>query len=96
MMSVSSHPIVTALRRWAQALRGTPSPAAVLKERNIVDPASIGRGFADPQHPGMRRIVVTVDQATFERVRARAVVRQVSIAAAVRGSIERGFAAGEH
>jgi hypothetical protein len=94
MLTASGNPIVSTLRRWAQALRRTP-PAAVLKVRNM-DSAAIGRGFADPQHPGMRRIVVTVDEATFERVRARAVARKVSLAAAVRGLIERGFAAEEH
>lgn len=52
--------------------------------------AKIGRGFEDPrQRAGTKRIAITVDDATFERVRERAVARNISFAAAARELIER-------
>lgn len=61
-----------------------------------VPAAMVGRGFEDPrQRAGTKRIAITVDDATFERVRERAVARNISFAAAARELIERGCAAQE-
>lgn len=80
------------LRRWLAGFGGGTSRAGAIAPRRV-NPSDIGRGFADPQHPGMKRIVVTVDAATFERVRALSIANEISLAAAVRLLVERGFAA---
>lgn len=72
--------------------RAATAPSRPVELRRV-DVGSIGRGFADPQHPGKRRIVVTIDEATFERVRALAITSEISLAAAARQLIERGFSA---
>jgi hypothetical protein len=73
--------------------RSKPAPIArPIKARAGVDPTTIGRGFRDPgNRPGLKRIVVTVDDAQFERIRAGAEAREVSLASEVRRLIEAGF-----
>lgn len=57
-----------------------------------VEPAEIGRGFVDPrQRAGVRRLAITLDDATFDRVRGHAAARRISFAAAARELIERGI-----
>ena len=54
--------------------------------------ANVAQGYRDPgNRPGMKRVVVTVDDATFKRIRAQAVRSKVSFAAKVRELIQRGF-----
>jgi hypothetical protein len=74
----------------AEEIRGRGKPI----EARPVDPANIGRGFADPRHrDGTKRIAVTVDDDLFERVRNFATAGRISFAAAARQLIERGLLA---
>jgi hypothetical protein len=71
--------------------RASAGPAKPLVERKL-PAAMIGRGFSDPrQKAGLKRIVVTVDEATFERVRAQALDARISVAAMVRRLIGRAL-----
>ncbi|MGH6875933.1 MAG: hypothetical protein ACREHV_01000 [Rhizomicrobium sp.] len=65
-------------------------PAAIAARRPA---GTIASGFVDPrQREGTRRIALTLDQPTFERVRDRAARNNVSFAAAARQLIEAGAA----
>jgi hypothetical protein len=56
-----------------------------------VAPADLPRGFIDPrQREGTRRIALTLDQPTFDRVRDHAAKHAISFAAAARALIEAG------
>lgn len=85
------------LRRVLAFFAPPPPPVKPIAAKPIaakhVAAARIGRGCVDPGHrAGVRRIVVTVDEDLFERLRARAVGRRVPMAAAVRHLLERGLA----
>jgi hypothetical protein len=59
-----------------------------------VEANDVGRGFVDPrQREGVRRLAITLDDDTFNRVRRHATARHISFAAAARELIERGFSA---
>jgi hypothetical protein len=64
--------------------------AKVIAVRHVA-PDAVGRGFVDPHHrQGAKRLTVTLDDPTFERVRDFAANKRVSFAAAARELIERG------
>lgn len=74
-----------------------PAPAAEavkpIAEKHV-RAAVIGRGTVDPERKGVRRIVITVDDELFERMRARAVSRHVPMAAEIRHLLACGLDAG--
>lgn len=49
------------------------------------------RGIKDPKCPGSRRIVVTVDEATFHDIGRAAIVSEVTTSEAIRQLIRRGL-----
>lgn len=63
-----------------------PPPAPVLERRSA-------RGVIDRSNPGMRRIVVTIDEATFNRIGDAAAAADVSQSEAIRQIIARGLGA---
>lgn len=74
------------------AVRRAAPPKAIPTRK--VDRAAIGRGFSDPrQRAGTKRLAITLDDATFARVRAHALANKISAAAAARELIERGASA---
>jgi hypothetical protein len=69
----------------APAAAAGPIPAKRLAK------ATIAKGYVDPgSRPGMKRVVVTVEEATFKRIRARALKQDKSFASVVRELIEAG------
>jgi hypothetical protein len=66
-----------------------PRPKAIAARK--VDPGALPSGFIDPrQRDGTRRIALTLDQPTFDRVRDYAAKHKVSFAAAARALIAQG------
>lgn len=53
----------------------------------------VARGVNDPHNRANRRIVVTVDRATFEAIGRAAKVSDVTVSEAIRQLIARGLAA---
>jgi hypothetical protein len=51
------------------------------------------QGVVDPHNPGNRRLVVTVDEATFAGVRRAAAAADISVSEAIRQLLTRGLAA---
>lgn len=72
------------------------APQKPARPKQIADRRANGalpRGFIDPrQREGTRRIALTLDQLTFDRVRDHAGARNISFAAAARELIERATA----
>jgi hypothetical protein len=75
-------------------LRQPPADDPAAREKLRVQsraPAVTAQGFVDPrQRAGTRRIAVTLDQQTFDRIQARAKAEHISFAEAARNLIERG------
>jgi len=97
--SSCSHPKspAAALRRFLAFVRngGAASPPVPLARDRRVPPAMVGRGFRDPTHrDGVKRITITVEDATFEVIRAGALAAEVSLAEQARRLIERGLREG--
>lgn len=59
-------------------------------------PAKPARGFLDPRGVRKRRIVVNIDEPTFERLSARAAADAVTVSETVRRVIARGLARASH
>jgi hypothetical protein len=80
--------LAAALRAIIAAEQSPRQKAIAARPRKT---ASLPSGFADPrQREGTRRIALTLDDATFARVRKRADKNNISFAAAARELIELG------
>ena len=72
------------------AVERAPAPVKPRAPHPVRNPSLIARGFSDPrQRPGTKRVVITLDDADFERVRAYATRRNMTFAAAVRELINK-------
>lgn len=75
------------LARLAGLAARINAPPAPLRTR--------AQGVVDPHNPGNRRLVVTVDEATFAAVQRAAAAAEISVSEAIRQLIKRGLAARE-
>ncbi|NWG26144.1 MAG: hypothetical protein HXY30_17300 [Pseudorhodoplanes sp.] len=72
----------SALARLAQIFARKPLPAFTPRA---------ARGIRDPHCPGSRRIVVTIDEATFAAIGRAALASNVRTSEAIRQLIRRGL-----
>lgn|GEM_PF-7094405 len=104
MSAVEQMRAAPAIRRLFAMFRPEPvaraapvTPARPIAERHV-PPSAIGRGSRSSRRhrAGITRIVVAVENDLFERIRARAVGKRVSLAAEVRHILECGIDAGSN
>jgi dihydropteroate synthase len=93
-LSAQQAPTLSPLERLKR-LFGTSTQArsAPIPIRHV-KASLVGKGFVDPrQRKGVRRIVVTVEENTFDLVRDHAVANGIPVAEAVRRLIGTGLSA---